>query len=60
MPRGLSDDGATAPASMFLSRILWLQGFPDQAIRTAERCVADARASNHVVSLCYVLAHSAC
>ncbi len=47
-------------ASIFLARVLWLQGFPDQAIRTAERSVDDARASNHVVSLCNVLAYGAC
>jgi hypothetical protein len=47
-------------ASAFLCRVLWLQGFPDQAMRTAERNVDDARASNHVNSLCNLLAHGAC
>jgi predicted ATPase/DNA-binding winged helix-turn-helix (wHTH) protein len=43
-----------------LARILWLQGFPDQAMRTAKRCVEDAQASNHPISLCYALAQAAC
>ena len=47
-------------ARVFLGRILWLQGFPDQAMRTAESCVEDARAANHVISMCYVLAYAAC
>jgi predicted ATPase/DNA-binding winged helix-turn-helix (wHTH) protein len=35
-----------------LAPILWLRGLPDQAIRTAEDCVEDARASNHALSFC--------
>src|SRR5207245_8813481 len=31
-------------ARLILSRILWLQGFPDQGLRLAERDVEDARA----------------
>ena len=29
-----------------LARILWLEGFPDQAMRAAQRSIADARATN--------------
>jgi predicted ATPase len=47
-------------AGAYLSRILWLQGFPEQAMRTAERCIDDARAANHAVSLCNALALGAC
>jgi predicted ATPase len=47
-------------ARAFLARVLWLQGFPDQAMRTAESSIEDARAVNHAVSLCYALAHAAC
>jgi hypothetical protein len=47
-------------ARVLLARILWLQGFPDQAMRTAESCVEDARAANHGLSFCYVLARGAC
>jgi predicted ATPase/DNA-binding winged helix-turn-helix (wHTH) protein len=45
---------------LFLARILWLQGFPDQAMRAAERTVQDAYAANHALSLCYALALGAC
>jgi predicted ATPase/DNA-binding winged helix-turn-helix (wHTH) protein len=47
-------------ARAFLARILWLQGFPDQAMRTAESSVEDARAANHAISLCFALARAAC
>ena len=47
-------------ALALLARILWLQGFPDQAMRTAEGSLEDARSSNHAISLCYALAHAAC
>jgi predicted ATPase/DNA-binding winged helix-turn-helix (wHTH) protein len=47
-------------ARVFFARILWLQGFPDQAIRAAERTIEDARAANHVTSLCFALALAAC
>ena len=47
-------------ARVILARILWLQGFSDQAMRTAESSVEDARAANHALSLCYALATGAC
>jgi predicted ATPase/DNA-binding winged helix-turn-helix (wHTH) protein len=47
-------------ARTILARILWLQGFPDQAMRTAESSVEDARAANHGLSFCYALALGAC
>ena len=40
---------------MILARILWLQGFPDEALRTAQENVEDARAIDHALSLCYAL-----
>jgi predicted ATPase/DNA-binding winged helix-turn-helix (wHTH) protein len=43
-----------------LAWILWLQGFPDQAMHTAKRNVEEARASDHALSLCYALAEAAC
>jgi predicted ATPase len=46
--------------TVFLARVLWLQGFPDQATRAAHSSVEDARAANHTISLCQVLAHAAC
>jgi predicted ATPase len=45
--------------SVFLARVLWLQGFPDQAMRTVHSAVDDAQAANHTISLCQALAHAA-
>jgi len=42
-------------ARAFLARILWLQGFADQAMRTADSNVREARAIGHALSLCYAL-----
>jgi predicted ATPase len=53
-----SDQQVTA--RVVLARILWLQGFPDQSMRTAESSIADARAANHTNSLCYALSQAAC
>jgi predicted ATPase/DNA-binding winged helix-turn-helix (wHTH) protein len=47
-------------ARVALARILWLQGFPDQARRTAQSTVDDARALDHAVSLCLALNKAAC
>ena len=43
-----------------LASVLWLQGFPDQAMVVAESSIKDARASSHVVSLCHALSLAAC
>jgi predicted ATPase len=40
---------------MMLARILWLQGFSDQALRIALDNVENARAIDHAMSLCYAL-----
>jgi hypothetical protein len=45
---------------VFLARILWLQGFPDQAMRISQGILEDARAIDHTVSLCYALSAAAC
>jgi predicted ATPase/DNA-binding SARP family transcriptional activator len=42
-------------ARMILTRILWLQGFPDQARQAAEGNVEDARAIDHALSVCGTL-----
>ena len=47
-------------ARLTLSRILWLQGFADQAMRTVERGIEDALAIQHALSLCNLLAQAAC
>jgi predicted ATPase/DNA-binding winged helix-turn-helix (wHTH) protein len=44
----------------FLARVLWLQGFSDQAVRAAEVNIAEAQASGHALSLCKALALAAC
>jgi len=49
-----------ATAQCFLARILWLQGFPDQAIRLVKSIVDGAQAGNDVLSLCQVLVQAAC
>jgi predicted ATPase/DNA-binding winged helix-turn-helix (wHTH) protein len=46
--------------STFLGRVLWLQGFPDQALRIAKRSVDEGHVTRHAMSLSYVLAHGAC
>ena len=45
---------------IILAVVLWLQGFPDQAMGTVRRTIERARASDHAISLCYTLAHAAC
>jgi predicted ATPase/DNA-binding winged helix-turn-helix (wHTH) protein len=45
---------------VFLARILWLQGFPDQAMRISQGILEDTRAIDHTVSLCYALCVAAC
>src|SRR5580704_1611230 len=45
---------------VFLARTLWLQGFPDQAMRISQGILEDARAIDHTVSLCYALSAAAC
>src|SRR3984893_15452290 len=45
---------------VFLARILWIQGFPDQAMRISRAILEDTRAIDHTVSLCYALCVAAC
>ncbi len=47
-------------ARCILAHILWLQGFPEQAVRTAQSSVDGARASDHALSVCNALARAAC
>jgi predicted ATPase/DNA-binding winged helix-turn-helix (wHTH) protein len=47
-------------ARAFLARVLWMQGFSDQAVRTAEMSIEEAQATGHALSLCYALALAAC
>jgi predicted ATPase len=57
---GRFEGDARVASLAFLARILWLQGLPDQAMCTAERCVVEARATNHAISLGLALAVAAC
>jgi predicted ATPase len=43
-----------------LSRVLWLQGLADQAMRTVQGAVDDALAIQHGLSLCNLLGAAAC
>ena len=47
-------------ARITLSRVLWLQGFADQAMRTVQEAVDDALALQHGLSLCNLLGQAAC
>jgi predicted ATPase len=42
-----------------LAHMLWLQGFPDQAIQAARKSVDEARAIGHAISICDALAQAA-
>jgi predicted ATPase len=46
--------------SVFLARVLWLQGFADQAVRMAEQSLREADAIGHAISQCFVLAIASC
>ena len=56
--RFLLDTDVTVQA--LLSRILWLQGFSDQATCTARLAVDGALAIGHPLSLCHALAQALC
>ena len=47
-------------ARSYLARILWLQGFPNQAIRTSQTAIEDAEATKHALSICNALVQAAC
>jgi predicted ATPase/DNA-binding winged helix-turn-helix (wHTH) protein len=47
-------------ARTMLSRVLWIQGFADQAVSSARSTVDEARATGSALSLCTALAHAAC
>ena len=47
-------------ARCFLARILWLQGFPDQAMSAVETAISEARATGDMLSLCQAMVQAAC
>jgi predicted ATPase/DNA-binding winged helix-turn-helix (wHTH) protein len=42
-----------------LARVLWIQGFPEQAMRSGRDSIECAMSIGHVLSLCYALTHTA-
>jgi predicted ATPase/DNA-binding winged helix-turn-helix (wHTH) protein len=47
-------------ANITMARVLWLQGFADQAMRTVKDSIEHALSINHTLSLCNALAQAAC
>ncbi|HTZ37598.1 MAG TPA: winged helix-turn-helix domain-containing protein [Stellaceae bacterium] len=47
-------------AHYFQARILWLQGFADEALRVVEHNVVEGRAIDHALTFCSVLGQAAC
>ena len=47
-------------ARITLARILWLQGFADQALRDVANNINEALMAGHTLSLCNALANAAC
>ena len=47
-------------ARYILAHILWLQGYPDQAMEAMRASVEDARQLQHPITLCSTLAFGAC
>lgn len=43
-----------------LANVLWLQGYPDQAVQMARQQLDGARAADHALALCNALVHAAC
>jgi predicted ATPase/DNA-binding winged helix-turn-helix (wHTH) protein len=43
-----------------LARVLWLQGFPDDAKSEADQCIAEALRLGHEQSTCWALAFNVC
>jgi len=52
-------DGRVA-ARVFLTDVLWRQGFPDQAVRMAQENLAEAQAIGHAGSQCLALSLGSC
>ncbi|WP_246724713.1 ATP-binding protein [Rhizobium phaseoli] len=52
--------GQSVSARIQPAQLLWMQGFPDEAVRAADTAVAAARASGHAISLCEALARWSC
>ena len=47
-------------ARITLARVMWMQGFADQALRVVESNIEEALTIGHALSLCNALANAAC
>jgi hypothetical protein len=47
-------------ARVYLARVLWLQGFSDQAVRMASQSLGEAKATGRTAAQCEALAIAAC
>jgi len=56
---GYEYDDRTAAGTQ-LSRILWIQGFADQATAAARDVISDAVSQDHAPAVCFALAMAAC
>jgi predicted ATPase/DNA-binding winged helix-turn-helix (wHTH) protein len=52
--------GPEVAATTLLARIRWLQGFPDEALATAQQAIDAAHGENHWFSVCYVIYIAGC
>ena len=52
--------GQSVSARIQPAQLLWMQGFPDQAVRAADAALEAARSSGHAISLCEALARWSC
>jgi len=52
--------GQSVSARIQPAQLLWMQGFPDQAVRAAATATEAARISGHAISLCEALARWSC
>jgi predicted ATPase/DNA-binding winged helix-turn-helix (wHTH) protein len=52
--------GQPMTAGVILAQMLWLQGFPEQAMKTATTSVELARSSGHAISICDALSQASC
>jgi predicted ATPase/DNA-binding winged helix-turn-helix (wHTH) protein len=50
----------TATARCFLARILWLQGYPDQATAAVDAALSEATRKGDALTVCQVLVQAAC
>jgi predicted ATPase/DNA-binding winged helix-turn-helix (wHTH) protein len=53
-------DDSLLAARGHIARIMWLLGYPDQAMRAAESSIDTARATNHALNLCRTLTLFGC